>query len=155
MVSKICLLLIHGNASRQSFLPFGNFSEVHSSSMSEPDKDLAHISFLVSLRASPLVWLRIEYLLDKTDRGIPVISLTTASLIPYPYYIVSFFFRRISLSHTLYWQDWSYHYPSIMRSLRSGSARCHPDFSFDNLPPIHDAASNVSFTLNIIPRSTL
>lgn len=92
MESKICLLLIHGNASRQSFLPFGYFLEAHSSSMSEPDKDLVHMSFLASLLASPLVCLQPQHLLDLTDRDIPVISLTTASLIPYPYYIVSLFF---------------------------------------------------------------
>ena len=102
MISKICLLLIHGNASQRSFLPFGYFSEAHSSSMSEPDKGLAHISFLVSLRASPLVRHRLEYLVDLTDKDISVISLTTASLIPYPYYIVSLFFSvHITLTYLI------------------------------------------------------
>ena len=102
MVSGICppLLLILGNASRQLFLQSGYSSEAPSSSMSELDKDLVLISSLASLHVSLSVCLWLEHLIDFTDGGFPVISLTTASLLPYPYYIVSLSFQRIPRSHS-------------------------------------------------------
>lgn len=78
--------------SLQSSLEYSCFSGARSSCTSKPGRDLVLISSPVSLLAFVLVSASLYYtrLVSATDPGgVLDISLTTAVLFPYPYYLVS------------------------------------------------------------------